>query len=234
MSNLDEYKMQAAEHALQYVTSGMAIGLGTGSTAAHMVRGLAERLRDGRLHDVVGVPTSEATAALARRLGVPLATLEEYPDLDVALDGADEIDPMLYLIKGLGGALLREKIVAASARNVVIIGDETKLVGQLGAHTPLPVEVIPFGLPLCTRRLAELGCTPTLRRAADNTPFRTDEGNAILDCRFPGIIDAAALNAAINAIPGVVEHGLFIGMATVVVVAGARGITTMVRPSYDS
>jgi ribose 5-phosphate isomerase A len=230
MTDLEAYKRQAAEHALQYVQSGMLLGLGSGSTAKHLLSLLAERLRDGRLHDVAGVPTSEATAELARQLGIPLATLDERPRLDLAIDGADEIDPALCLIKGLGGALLREKIVAASARRFLVIADETKLVAQLGTRAPLPVEVVAFGLPLCTRRLAKLGGTPTLRRLADGSPFRTDEGHVILDCRFDGIIDPPVLNAAINAIPGVVEHGLFIGIASIVIIAGASGIATLVRP----
>jgi ribose 5-phosphate isomerase A len=229
MADPDIYKQQAAEQALHYVQSGMAIGLGTGSTARHALAGLSARLRDGRLRDIVGVPTSEATAALARELGIPLATLDQRPQLDLAIDGADEVDPSLNLIKGLGGALLREKIVAASARRFVVVADASKIVELLGTRAPLPVEVIAFGLPLCRSRLAELGCEPVLRHAADGSPFRTDEGNVILDCRFPAIADALALGVAINAIPGVVEHGLFIGMAAFVLVAGAGGVTTLVR-----
>jgi ribose 5-phosphate isomerase A len=231
MTNLDLFKQQAAEHAVEYIQSGMTLGLGSGSTAVRLLRPLAERLRDGRLRDVVGVPTSEATAELARQLDIPLTTLEQRPRLDLAIDGADEIDPALNLIKGLGGALLREKIVAASADRMIVIADETKLVAQLGTRAPLPIEVVEFGLPLATRRLAELGGAPTLRRTAGGAVFRTDEGNVILDCRFAGIADAAALNAAINAIPSIVEHGLFIGMASVTLVGGAAGIATMVRPA---
>ena len=230
MTNLEPYKQQAAERALQYVQSGMALGLGSGTTARYMLVGLAQRLGDGRLRDIAGVPTSEAAAAFARQLGIPLTTLEAHPQLDLDLDGADEIDPALNLIKGLGGALLREKIVAASSRQLIIMADESKLVGQLGTHAPLPVEVIPFGLPLCMRRLAELGCSPVLRRAADGSPYRTDEGNAILDCRFAGIPDPAVLSTAIDAIPGVVEHGLFIDLATMALVAGPAGVATIVRP----
>ncbi len=229
MGDLDIYKQQAAEHALQYVQSGMALGLGTGSTAKHMLRGLAARLRDGRLRDIVGVPTSEGIAALARELGIPLVTLAERPRLDLAIDGADEIDPQLNAIKGLGGALLREKIVAASAERFVIVGDETKLVSRLGQHAPVPVEVIPFGLPLCERRLAALGSVPTLRRVDGGDPFFTDEGNVILDCRFDAIDDAPALAAAIDAIPGVVEHGLFLSMAALALVAGPGGVRTITR-----
>jgi ribose 5-phosphate isomerase A len=207
----------------------MALGLGTGSTAKHVLRGLAARLRDGRLRDIVGVPTSEEIAALARELGISVVTLAERPRLDLAIDGADEIDPQLNAIKGLGGALLREKIVAASAERFVIVGDETKLVARLGQRAALPVEVIPFGLPLCERRLAALGCVPTLRRVAGGDPFRTDEGNVILDCRFDAIGDAPALAAAIDAIPGVVGHGLFLGMAAFALVAGGDGVRTVMR-----
>jgi ribose 5-phosphate isomerase A len=226
----DAFKRQAAEHALHYVQSGMVIGLGTGSTARHVLDGLAARLNDGRLREIVGVPTSEATAATAQRLGIAIATLDQRPRLDLAIDGADEIDPALNLIKGLGGALLREKIVAASAERFIVIADETKLVDQLGTRAPLPVEAIVFGRALAERRLAELGCTPVLRRTAEGEPFRTDEHNLILDCHFHGIRDAGALNAAIHAIPGVVDHGLFIRLATLVVVAGASGVATIVRP----
>ena len=228
--DLEALKRQAAEQALGYVESGMALGLGTGSTAQYLLYGLADRLGDGRLRDIVGVPTSERTSALARELGIPLATLAEHPQLDLAIDGADEIDPQLDLIKGLGGALLREKIVAASAARLIIVGDTTKRVAQLGTRAPLPIEVIGFALPLAQRRLAALGCAPTLRRATDGSPFVTDEGNHILDCRFDGIADARALDAAIHAIPGVVEHGMFIGMAALAIVAGAGGATTLTRP----
>lgn len=230
MADLELFKRQAAEQALPYIQSGMTLGLGTGSTATHMLHVLAEALRDGRLRDIVGVPTSDAIGALARQLGVPTATLDERPQLDLALDGADEIDPALNLIKGLRGALLREKIVESSADRLIILADETKLVAQLGTRASLPVEVVAFGLPLATRRLAALGSVPTLRRSADGSVFRTDEGNIILDCRFNGIADAAVLDAAINAIPGVVGHGLFVGMAAVALVGGPDGVATMVRP----
>jgi ribose 5-phosphate isomerase A len=229
MANFELFKRQAAEHALPYIHSGMTLGLGSGSTATHMLHVLAEALRDGRLRAIIGVPTSDAIGALARQLGVPIATLEERPQLDLALDGADEIDPSLNLIKGLGGALLREKIVAASADRFIVLADETKLVSQLGTRAPLPVEVVEFGLPLATRRLTALGGVPALRRIADGSAFRTDEGNVILDCRFPGIADGLALNAAINAIPSVVEHGLFVGMAALALVGGPAGVATIVR-----
>jgi len=229
MADFELFKRQAAEHALPYIHSGMTLGLGTGSTATHMLHVLAEALRDGRLRDIVGVPTSDAIGVLARQLGVPTATLDERPQLDLALDGADEIDPALNLIKGLGGALLREKIVAASADRFIVLADETKLVAQLGTRVPLPVEVVEFGLSLATRRLTALGGVPTLRRSADGSAFRTDEGNVILDCRFAGIADSLALNAAINAIPGVAAHGMFIGMAALALVGGPAGVATIVR-----
>jgi ribose 5-phosphate isomerase A len=229
MADLELFKRQAAEQALAYVQSGMTLGLGTGSTAMHMLHVLAEALRDGRLRDIVGVPTSDAIGVLARQLGVPTATLDQCPRLDLALDGADEIDPALNLIKGLGGALLREKIVESSAERLIIVADETKLVAQLGTRAPLPVEVVAFGLPLATRRLAELGCVPTLRRVADGSVFRTDEGHVILDCRFNGIADVAALDAAINAIPSVMGHGLFVGMASVALVGGPAGVATIAQ-----
>lgn len=227
--SFEQLKRQAAEAALARVQSGMVLGLGTGSTAKYVLYGLAERLRDGRLRAIVGVPTSEATAALGRELGIAIVTLDERPRLDLAIDGADEIDPQLNLIKGLGGAMLREKIVEASAAEFVVIADESKLVAQLGTRAPLPVEVIEFGIALATRRLAELGATPALRRHADGAPTRTDEGNLILDCAFAGIADARALNTAVRAIPGVVEHGLFIDLATAAIIAGPGGIATMVR-----
>jgi ribose 5-phosphate isomerase A len=233
-ADLETYKQQAAEHALEYVQSGMALGLGTGTTARYMLEGLAARLRDGRLRDIVGVPTSSRTGVLARELGIAIVTLEQRPQLDLMLDGADEVDPALNLIKGRGGALLYEKIVASSARRLLIMADESKLVEQLGTQAPLPVEVIPFGLPLCTRRLATLGCQPALRHAADGSPYRTDEDNMILDCRFSAIPDPLAISVAIKAIPGVVEHGLFIGMASVVLIAGPRGTATLVRPDPES
>jgi ribose 5-phosphate isomerase A len=223
--NADQLKHSAAEAAVAAeVGSGMRVGLGTGSTAVHVVRAIARRLEAGDLERIVGVPTSEATAALARSLGVPLATLDEEPELDVAIDGADEIDPRLDLVKGLGGALLREKIVASAARRVVIVADDSKLVDRLGSRSPVPVEVIPFATAVCRRALAALGCTPTLR------DFRTDEGNVILDCAFAGgLDDPSAVAAAIGAIPGVVEHGLFLGMAAVAYVASDDGVTELER-----
>jgi ribose 5-phosphate isomerase A len=228
MSDLEIYKRRAAEQALdQYARSGMALGLGSGSTATAMLHALAERLGDGRLCDIVGVPTSERTEALARQLGIALATLAERPELDLALDGADEVAPDLNLIKGLGGALLREKIVAASARMFVVIADESKRVARLGERAPLPVEVVLFGRALCERQLAALGSRPVARLGPDGGLFRTDEGNIVLDCRFDGIDDPAAVAAAVERIPGVVGHGLFVGMAAAAVLAGPDGVSVI-------
>jgi ribose 5-phosphate isomerase A len=225
MSAADDQKRAAAERAVESeLKSGIAIGLGTGSTAAHVVRAVGRLLAAGELRDVVAVPTSEATAALAREVGVPLVTLAERPELAVCIDGADEIAPDLSLVKGLGGALLREKVVASAAERFVVVADRSKLVERLGARAPLPVEVIPFAEAVCARALARLGCEPALRRRPDGEPFVTDEANRILDCRFGPIADAAALDVAIDRIPGVVEHGLFLGMAAAAYVASSHGV----------
>jgi ribose 5-phosphate isomerase A len=197
----DALRRAAGEEAVaRYVRDDMRLGLGTGSTATAMIEALAARLVVGALRGVCGVPTSEATADLCRRLDVPLTTLAETPQLDVVIDGADEIDPDLDLIKGLGGAHLREKVVE-------------------------------FALPVCERALRALGWEPTRRTAADRTPFVTDEGNAILDCRREDWTDAAALAAAVKAVPGVVEHGFFLGLATAAVVGTADGIRVLERGS---
>ncbi len=225
---LRAYKRAAAERALDEVASGMLLGLGTGSTAEAMLRALGERLRAGRLRDVRGVPTSEATARLARELQIPLTTLDEHPALDLALDGTDEVDPRLDLIKGLGGALLREKIVASASRGLIIMADEGKRVSRLGERAPIPVEIVAFGRALVERRVRELGGAPELRRAADGRPFVTDEGHHIVDCRF-GLFDPPAVDAALAAIPGVVGHGLFLGLATRVVLAGPAGVSVLER-----
>ncbi len=228
MSAVDELKRRAGERAVELeVRSGMALGLGTGSTAAHVLDALAARLRDGRLHGVRGVPTSTWTAERCAALDIPLATLEECPQLDVTIDGADEIDPSLHLIKGLGGALLHEKVVAAASARMVVVADGSKLVPRLGTRAPLPIEVIPFALPLCRRLLAGLGWTGQLRLAPGGEPFATDEGNVILDCRRDDWGEPAALAAAIEAVPGVAGHGLFIGLAQAAVVATDGGVRVL-------
>lgn len=231
MTAADELKRLAAERAVEHeVRSGMVLGLGTGSTAGHVLEAIAARLADGRLERILAVPTSEGTAARCRELGIPLTTLAQCPRLDVAIDGADEIDPGLDLIKGLGGALLREKVVAASAVRMVVVADGSKLVPRLGARAPLPVEVIEFARPLCTRLLGLAGWQPRLRASTDGRAFTTDEGNVILDChREAWPLDPGALAAAVEAIPGVAGHGLFVGLAAAAVVATEAGVRVLER-----
>jgi ribose 5-phosphate isomerase A len=228
----DQYKRQAAEHAIALVDDGMALGLGTGSTAAHFVDLLGLRVKEGL--KVVCVPTSEATRAQAERLEIPLIDLDRRPSLDLTVDGADEIDPQLRLIKGGGGALLREKIVAMASDRMVVIADHSKRVAVLGAF-PLPVEIVRFGAT-ATRNMvealaAEAGCTGgiTLRIRADGAPYLTDSGHFILDCAFDRIAEPEALDAALKAIPGVVENGLFLDIADAAIVAGPSGIVLLDR-----
>jgi ribose 5-phosphate isomerase A len=218
MDKLDQLKRQAAETAVESVASGMVVGLGTGSTAAYAIEAIGRRLQDGRLRDIVGVPTSEATARQAKASGIRLTTLDDHPTVDITIDGADEADPNLDLIKGLGGALLREKIVAVASREVIIVGDYTKRVGQLGTQAPVPVEVIPFARRPVQNYLESLGARVELRVQAGR-PFVTDEGNHIFDCYFGLIDNPAELSQAIRARPGVVEHGLFLNIATQLIIA---------------
>ncbi len=207
--------MTIFERALEFVAAGDAIGLGSGHASSDFIRVLGERVRQG--FAVRGVPTSQESETLARAAGVPLTTLEEGFPLAVAVDGADEVDPRLDLVKGYGRALVREKIIAASSRKLVILVGPGKTVGRLGERGKLPVEVLPFALPLCRRRLADLGCRPVLYEH-DGKPFVTDNGNCILDCAVGPLADAAVLEAALRGIPGVVGTGLFLGMADVVLV----------------
>lgn len=223
-------KIEAARAALEHVTSGMRLGIGTGSTAEEFVRLLAVKVAEGI--KIIGVPTSERTAALCVQLGVPLSTLEETPELDITIDGADEIDADLSLIKGGGGALLREKIVASASAKMIVIADESKIVDTLGRF-PLPVEVNRFGLKateIAVRKAAaSLGLSgPLTLRMTGDEPFVTDGGHLILDASFGRIPDARALSDALHAIPGVVEHGLFLGLADLAVIAGSTGIRTLV------
>ena len=226
----EELKREAARRALDLVEPGMRLGLGSGTTAHIFVDLVGERVKAGL--DVRCVATSEATAAQAKALGVKLATLDEIPELDLTVDGADEIDPELRLIKGGGGALLREKIVAAASRRMAVIADSRKLVPRLGAF-PLPVEVVPFGLAATRRHieqaLAGLGLAGPLRLRGDNTPFVTDGGHLILDCALGEIRDPERLADALDEIPGVVEHGLFLGYAELAVVAGAGRVEVIRR-----
>lgn len=226
----DDLKRQAAARALACVRPGMRLGLGTGSTAKHFVDLLGEKVKAGL--QVTCVPTSEVTATQARSLNIPLATLDEIPELDLTVDGADEIDDQLQLIKGAGAALLREKIVAAASKQMIVIADASKHVKQLGAFA-LPIEVIPFGLEVTKRAIVTAAAKAgahgpvTLRMAKDGGILVTDGGHYIVDGAFGAIPDAAALAQALNAVPGVVEHGLFIGLATGAVIAGAAGTVVM-------
>ena len=216
-------KRDAAEQAVQHVRSGMAVGLGTGSTAKFAVEALGRKLENGELRDIVGVPTSNQTRALAESVGIPLVTLETHPALDLTIDGADEIDPQGNLIKGGGGALLREKIVATASRKLCIVADESKLVACLGQSFPLPVEVVAFGWQTHEPTLRELGAQPTLRLADSGEPFRTDEGHYIIDCTFAGgISDLHLVDHTLTSRPGVVETGLFLDMSPAVIVGRGR------------
>jgi ribose 5-phosphate isomerase A len=219
-------KRRAARQAAALVQNGMVVGLGSGSTARLLVEALAENVRQGLR--ITGVPTSEATAAQAAAAGIPLTTLEMQPSLDLVIDGADEVDPDLNLIKGLGGALLREKIVASATDRLVIIVDESKLVRRLGEHSPVPVEVVPFGWTRAWAQLEALGAQPERRMAGDE-PFVTDGGHYILDCAFDPTVDLRALGPALKAIIGVVEHGLFLDMASMAIVGKALSVETIVR-----
>lgn len=225
-----QLKQQAAERAVDFVESGMVVGLGVGSTAIFAVRRLAERLREGDLRDIVGVPCSLATAAEAERLGIPLTTLDERPVVDVTIDGADEVDPAFNLIKGGGGALLREKIVAQASRREIIVVDASKLSPALGTNFALPLEVTPFGAGAQARYLEQLGAQVTVRRSPQGELYYTDQGNLILDCAFGPIAQPAQLSDLLAARAGIVEHGLFIGLATDLIVAGADGLCISARP----
>lgn len=210
-------KEAAGRAAADLVEEGMVVGLGTGSTAFFAIAALGERVADGL--NIRAIPTSIASQEQAAGLGIPLVGFADCPHIDLTIDGADEIDPALDLVKGLGGALLREKAVAAATRRQVIIADEGKLVERLGTRAPLPVETVPFAAPFVERRLQDLGCEPQLRLDADGAPYTTDNGNRILDCRFAdGIADADALEKAIAAIPGAVESGLFVGLAHLAII----------------
>lgn len=224
-------KKAAGEAAASLVKAGMAVGLGTGSTARHVVEALGRRHAAGELAGFVGVPTSEATARLAAALGLPLTDLEARPRLDLAIDGADEIGPGLGLTKGGGGALVREKIVAAAATSLVVVADEGKLVERLGTRLPLPVAVVPFGWTSLRAPIEALGATPTLRSDGAGAPFVTDDGLFVLDCAFPeGIGEPDALDAALRALPGVVTSGLFLRLAHRAFVAGEQGVEEIEAP----
>ena len=229
-SDTEALKRAAAERAAEWIRDGMTLGLGTGSTVRHLLDVIAERRAAGEWQSVIGVPTSDDTERRATDLGIPLGTLASHPQIDVTIDGADEVDPELRLIKGLGAALLREKIVAAASDALVIVADETKVVERLGTRAPLPVEVDPFGAAIQPAFLRALGADPVLRCRDDGSPVVTDGGNHIFDCRFPGgIADPEALEAKLLLRPGILECGLFLGMASAVVIAGSGGVTVRMR-----
>lgn len=231
----EDRKRRAAVRACEWIRDGMALGLGTGSTVRYVLEHIAERRAAGEWRRVVGVPTSEHTAVRAAALGIPLRTLADCPELDLVIDGADEIDPHLRLVKGLGGALLREKIVATAAAEVVIVADASKWVPRLGTRIPLPVEVDPFGAPVLAPFLASLGAQPELRRRRDEEPFVTDGGHWIFDCRFPaGISAPESLDVALQRCPGIIEHGLFLGLATAAVIAEDDGVRVEGIPLRES
>ncbi len=228
-ANIAQLKRQAAEQAVEFITSGMVVGLGHGSTAIFAVRRIAELLDAGELQNIVGVPCSLHIKSEAQKLSVPLGTLDEHPSIDLTIDGADEVDPHLDLIKGGGGALLREKMVAQASRREIIVVDESKLSPALGTRWAVPVEVIPFGWRAQAAYLESLGARPILRQGEDGTPFETDQGNLILDCNFGPISDPAQLAAQLNRRAGIVEHGLFLELASDVIVASERGIRHLKR-----
>ncbi|HTV37090.1 MAG TPA: ribose-5-phosphate isomerase RpiA [Xanthobacteraceae bacterium] len=231
--DVDAQKQAAAARAMAFVQPGMRLGLGTGSTAYHFVELLGERVRAGL--NVSAVPTSEATRLHAQRVGIAVTTLDEMPELDLTVDGADEIAPDLTLIKGGGGALLREKIVATASARMIVIVDESKWVDTLGRF-PLPIEIVPFGATVTQRAVeaaaAEVGCPgpAPFRKAANGHAFVTDGGHWLIDAQLRRIADPQSLAARLSAIPGVVEHGLFIGIARTAIVAGAAGVRVVERP----
>jgi ribose 5-phosphate isomerase A len=216
MANASSQEKEAAGRAAaELVREGDIVGLGTGSTAYFAVVALGERVKAGL--KIIGIPTSTQTAELARAIGIPLTTLDEHPEIDITIDGADEIDPKLNLIKGGGGALLREKVVASVTKNMVVVADSGKIVAALGKF-PLPVEVISFARTVVEKKIVALGASPKLRMKSDGNPYLTDNGNQILDCSFGKIVDPPALARELSGMPGVVEHGLFIGLAKLALV----------------
>ena len=228
MTPQDELKQKAAMIAVGFVEPGMVVGLGTGSTTQFALEALGERIRSGGLRDVVGIPSSLRTEKAARELGIPLTDFETHPLIDVTIDGADEVDPELNLIKGGGGALLREKVLAQATRHNIIIVDESKLAPRLGTKWALPVEVVPFARPAEERFLASMGAAVTLR-SKDGRPATTDQGNLLLDAAFGPMENPAAIAEKLNGRAGIVEHGLFIGLAHDVIVAGREGIRHLKR-----
>ena len=225
------FKQEAAEYAVKFIQSGMTVGLGTGSTAIYATRRIAELYKNGRLRDIVAFATSTVVRQEAVMLGIPMLTEDLPREIDVTIDGADEVDPQLNLIKGGGGALLREKIVAQASRREIIVVDESKLSPQLGTRWPVPVEVLPYGWRSQARYLLSLGAEPAIRRIRDGSEFRTDQGNMILDSRFGPIADLEGLARKLASRAGIMEHGLFLNLAQDVIVAGPGGIRHLKRES---
>jgi ribose 5-phosphate isomerase A len=224
----DNLKIAAAAKALSYVKDGMLLGLGSGSTSAEFVKLLGEALKNGTIKDIVGIPTSDATAALARGLGINLTTLDDKSEIDLAIDGADEVDSGLNLIKGLGRALLREKITEIHAKDFIVIVDESKIVNKLGTKGPLPVEIVPFAYGATLKWLETLGCRAEQWLEEDGSPAKTDNGNYLAKCWFEnGIDNVAEMASKLCSRPGIVEYGLFIGMASKIIIAGKNGVWEM-------
>jgi len=225
-----DYKKQAATYTVDtFVQSGMILGLGVGSTAIHAIRRLAQRIESGELTDIQAIPCASQVEEEARRLGITLTTLEAYPSIDLTFDGADEVDPAWNLIKGGGGALLREKIVAQATRQEIIMVDESKLVPRLGTNWAVPIEVVSFGWGSQIEFLKSLGGSPHLRKNSDDTIFYTDHRNVIIDCNFGPIDDPERLAQTLKSRTGIVEHGLFLGLAHAVVVAGEAGVRILTK-----
>ena len=224
-----QYKQQAAERAVTFIEPGMLVGLGSGSTAVFAIRRIAKLYKDGRLDNIVGFGTSKAVRKEAKRLGIPMMPEEMERAIDLTIDGADEVDPDLNLIKGGGGALLREKIVAQNSRRLIIVCDDSKPSPTLGTRRAVPVEVLFFGWHSQLRYLESLGARVTVRQSGNGSLFVTDSGNMILDCNFGPIASPAELAVTLSARAGIVEHGLFLGLATDVIIAGREGIRHLVR-----
>ncbi|GAB4372915.1 MAG: ribose-5-phosphate isomerase RpiA [Calditrichia bacterium] len=224
MSNTALYKKQAAEKAVDYITDGMVVGLGTGTTAQYALIKISAILKSGKLKSIVGIPSSINAAHLAQDLGIPLSSLDHHPELDIVIDGADEVDAQLNLIKGGGGALLREKILAHISKQVIIVVDESKLSEKLGTKHSVPVEVLPFAWRPVSNYITSLGARAILRTQKDGSTYKTDQDNLILDCNFGQLDNPEEIAGKLKSFPGIIEHGLFLGLTTEVIVAGPQGI----------
>ena len=224
MDEIQEFKMQAAKEAATYLKSEMIIGLGSGTTATYAIRVIAKLIQSGVLENIFGIPSSVKAARLAQELGIPLTNLEEHPEIDITIDGADEVDPDLNLIKGGGGALLREKILAQASKELIIVVDESKLTPRLGSKWPVPVEVLPFAWKTEAIFMESLGAEIVLRKMPDETLFKTDQGNLIIDAKFGEIQNPGDLAQKLQQRAGIIEHGIFIDLASLVISAGESGI----------